>query len=212
MTRVTLDAKPTPISIDPTKTAVLVVDMQNDFGSEGGMFQRAGIDIAGIQNAVAPTAKVLACARRAGMRIVYLKMGYRPDLSDLGAPDAPNRVRHLEVFGVGQPVKTPDGKEGRVLIRDTWGTDIISALRPQADDVVMYKHRFSGFYQTELDAVLKKASIKHLIVTGCTTSVCVESTIRDAFFRDYQCVLLSDCTSERCTPENYGCDATAGPR
>jgi nicotinamidase-related amidase len=97
---------------------------------------------------------------------------------------------------VGQAVKTPDGKDGRVLIRDTWGTDIVEELKPQSADVVMYKHRFSGFYQTELDAILKKAGIKYLVVTGCTTSVCVESTIRDASFRDYQCVLLTDCTSE----------------
>jgi Isochorismatase family len=107
---VTLDAKPSPISVDSAKTAVIVVDMQNDFGSKGGMFDRAGIDISGIQKAVAPTARVLAFARRAGIKIVYLKMGYRPDLSDLGAPDAPNRVRHLELFGVGQTIKTPDGK------------------------------------------------------------------------------------------------------
>jgi ureidoacrylate peracid hydrolase len=193
---VTLDTKPSPISIDRAKTAVIVVDMQNDFGSKGGMFDRAGIDISGIQKAVAPTARVLAFARRAGIKIVYLKMGYRPDLSDLGTPDAPNRVRHLELFGVGQTIKTPRGKDERVLIRDTWGTDIVEELKPQSDDIVMYKHRFSGFYQTELDAVLKQASIKHLIVTGCTTSVCVESTIRDAYFRDYQCVLLTDCTSE----------------
>jgi ureidoacrylate peracid hydrolase len=123
-------------------------------------------------------------------------MGYRTDLSDLGPPGAPNRHRHLEVFGVGQPVKTPDGKGSRVLIRDTWGTDIVDALKPLTDDIIMYKHRFSGFYETDLDAVLKKNGIKHLVVTGCTTSVCVESTIRDAAFRDYQCVLLSDCTSE----------------
>src|SRR5437016_13332790 len=105
-----LDAKPEPITLDTAKTAVLVVDMQNDFGSKGGMFDRAGIDISGIQKAVAPTARVLAFARRACIKIVYLKMGYRPDLSDLGAPDAPNRVRHL-ALGVGQTIKTPDGKD-----------------------------------------------------------------------------------------------------
>ena len=193
---VTLDARPRPISLDLGKTAVIVIDMQNDFGSKGGMFDRAGIDISGIQKAVAPTARVLESTRRAGIKIVYLKMGYRADLSDLGAPDAPNRVRHLEMLGVGQSVKTPDGRDGRVLVRDTWGTDIVEELKPQSADVVMYKHRFSGFYQTDLDAVLKQSSIKHLIVTGCTTSVCVESTIRDASFRDYQCVLLKDCTSE----------------
>jgi len=193
---VTLDAKPEPIAIDPAKTAVIVVDMQNDFGSKGGMFDRAGIDISGIQRAVGPTARVLAAARRMGIKIVYLKMGYRSDLADLGAPDAKNRVLHLQRLGVGQTVKVPGGQEYRVLIRDTWGTDIVNELTPQAEDIVMYKHRFSGFYQTDLDLVLKKAGIKHLVVTGCTTSICVESTIRDAFFRDYLCVLLTDCTSE----------------
>jgi ureidoacrylate peracid hydrolase len=106
VTQITLNAKPGPISIDPAKTAVIVVDMQNDFGSKGGMFDRAGIDISGIQAAVAPTATALAAARRAGMTIVYLKMGYRPDLSDLGATDAPKRVRHLQLLGVGQTIKT----------------------------------------------------------------------------------------------------------
>ena len=67
---------------------------------------------------------------------------------------------------------------------------------PVAGDVVIYKHRFSGFFETELDAVLKSHGIKQLIVTGCTTSICVEATIRDAMFRDYSCVLLSDCTGE----------------
>src|SRR5260370_39377746 len=87
-----IEAKPEPITIDRAKTAVIVVDMQNDFGSKGGMFDRAGINISGIQRAVGPTATVLSAARRMGIKIVYLKMGYRSDLSDLGAPDAMNRV------------------------------------------------------------------------------------------------------------------------
>jgi ureidoacrylate peracid hydrolase len=192
---VRLNAKPEPIEIDTAKTAVIVVDMQNDFGSKGGMFDRAGIDISGIQKAVGPTAKVLASAREAGIKIVYLKMAFRPDLSDLGAPDSVNRLRHLQ-FGVGKTIRAPDGRESRILIRDTWDTDILPELKPQADDVVIYKHRFSGFYQTDLDAALKKLGIKHLIITGCTTSVCVEATVRDAMYKDYSCVLLTDCMSQ----------------
>lgn len=99
-------------------------------------------------------------------------------------------------FGVGQPCKTPDGRQGRFLIRDTWNTDILEQLRPRSDDVVLYKHRFSGFYQTELDDILRTGKIKNLIFTGCTTSVCVDSTIRDAMFRDYRCVMLADCSGE----------------
>src|SRR5206468_6142039 len=192
---VTLNAKPEPIAINPARTAVIVVDMENDFAAKGGMFDRAGVDISGAQKAIAPTAKVLAAARQAGLKIIYLKMGYRPDLSDLGATDSVNRTRHLK-FGVGQKIQAPDGRESRVLIRDTWDTDIVPELKPQPNDIVLYKTRFSGFYQTDLDATLKKFGIKYLIVTGVTTSICVESTVRDAMFRDYLCVLLKDCMSE----------------
>src|SRR6266702_1943229 len=170
---VTLDAKPEPIAIDPAQAAVIVVDMENDFVAKGGMFDRAGADISGAQKAIAPTAKVVAAARQARLKIIYLKMGYRPDLSDLGAADSVNRTRHLK-FGVGQKIRAPDGRESRILIRDTWDTDIVPELKPQANDVVIYKTRFSGFYQTDLDATLKKFGIKYLIFTGVTTSICVD--------------------------------------
>ena len=198
---VTIDAKPEPIAIQTAKTAVIVVDMQNDFGTKGGMFDLAGIDISMIQKAVNPTAKVLAAARENGLKIVYLKMGYHPDLSDLGTADSVNRIRHLQLMHVGKTLRAPDGTEGRILVRDTWNTDIVAALKPEAGDVVIYKTRFSGFYETELHSILKGLGIKHLIITGCTTSVCVDSTIRDAMFRDYQPVLLADCTAE---PIGYG--------
>jgi ureidoacrylate peracid hydrolase len=190
-----LDAKPDTITLDLAKTAVIVVDMQNDFGSKGGMFDRAGIDISGIQKAIGPTAKVLTAARKANVKIIYLKMGYKPDLSDLGAPNSVNRVRHLRL-GVGNRITAPDGRESRILIRDTWNTDIVSELKPQSGDDVLYKTRFSGFFETDLDARLKKLGVTHLIITGCTTSICVDSTVRDAMFRDYLCVLLADCMSE----------------
>ena len=196
----TIDAKPEPISIDAAKTAVIVVDMQNDFASEGGMMQRAGIDISMIQAAVAPTAKVLAAARKEGIKVIYLKMAFKPDLSDAGSPDSVNRVRHL-IVNVGKTVRAPNRTESRILVRDTWNTDILAELTPKPEDTVLYKHRFSGFYQTELDSILKRLGVKYLIFTGCTTSVCVESTIRDAMFRDYLPVLLTDCTAE---PIGYG--------
>jgi len=190
-----IDAKPEPINIEPSKTAVIVVDMQNDFGSKGGMFDRAGLDISMIQATVRPTSKVLVAARNAGIPIIYLKMGFRPDLADLGTVDSPNRTRHLH-SGVGQTISAPDGTQGRMLIRDTWNTDIMTELKPENGDIILYKNRFSGFFGTELDDVLKRRGTKYLIVTGCTTSVCVESTVRDAMFRDYSCLLFEDCMGE----------------
>lgn len=192
---VTINAKPTPVAIDIGKTAVIVVDMQNDFGAPTGMFARAGIDIFLIRQAIGPIAQVLEHTRRLSMPTVYLKMGFHADLSDAGLPDSPNRLKHA-VFGIGTPTTAPDGRQSRVLIRDTWSTDIVDELRPAPEDLTIYKTRYSGFYLTELDSVLQARGIKYLVVTGCTTSVCVESTIRDAMFRDYHCLLLADCTAE----------------
>ena len=191
----TIRAQPHAVSLDIATCAVLVVDMQNDFGADGGMFHRAGIDISMIKRAVAPTGRVLAAARLNGIPVIYLKMAFKADLSDAGGVDSPSYLRHQRM-GVGSIVQAPDGGESRILIRDTWNTDILAELMPESGDVVLYKHRFSGFFETELDAVLRSLGTKHLIVTGCTTSICVESTIRDAMFRDYSCVLLGDCTGE----------------
>ena len=192
---VTINARPEHMTIDPSHTAIVVVDMQNDFGSEGGMFHRAGIPIDGIRAAIAPTARAITAARRAGIPVVYLKMQFEPDLSDAGGPDAPNLVLHLRL-GVGTTVPTPGGGEGRILVRDTWGTDIVVELAPQEGDIIVAKHRFSGFFETDLDATLTSLGVTSLVFAGCTTTVCVESTLRDAFFRDYRCLLLEDCTAE----------------
>jgi ureidoacrylate peracid hydrolase len=163
-----IEAEPEPISIDLSKTVVIVVDMQNDFASKGGMFDRAGIDISMVPSAIGSTKRVLAAARDAGIKIIYLKMGYRPDLSNAGPADSPNRLKHLPLR-IGEQVRAPDGTESRILIRDTWNTDILIDLTPHADDITIYKTRFSGFYQTDLDRILKRLGAKYLIVTGSGT-------------------------------------------
>ncbi len=195
MSQITLEARPHAVALDTAKAVLIVVDMQNDYGSKGGLFDHAGMDISPIRKVVPATARALAAARTAGIKVIYLKMGFKPDLSDMGPDDAPNRVRLCHI-GVGQAMKTPDGGEGRFLVRDTWGTAIIPELPPAPGDVEIWKTRFSGFYETELDATLKTLGASQLVFTGCTTSICVESTVRDAMFRDYQCVLLRDCMAE----------------
>ena len=192
---VSLDARPQPIQLPLSKTAVLVVDMQNDFAMKGGMFDRAGIDVSGIQAVVAPTARVLSSARAAGLPIIYIQAAIRPDFSDLYQPDSPFRERCL-AYGFGKPSQAPDGRLGRIAIRDTWNTEIIDELKPEPGDIVVVKHGYGAFHETDLDAVLKGLGVKYLIVTGCTTSVCVETAIREAHVRDYACVLLEDCTAE----------------
>jgi len=192
---VAIDAKPEPLHAALGESAVLVIDMQNDFGAPGGMFSRAGIDIAPIERAVEPTARVLYAARTAGLPIIYVVMQFSPDLADAGGSRSPNRIKHRPL-ALGEAMVAPDGRAGRILIEGTWNTEILPRLAPRQGDVVVAKHRYSGFYETNLDSILRARGIRHLIVTGCTTSVCVESTVRDAMFRDYQCLVLEDCTAE----------------
>ena len=182
---ISINARPEAVQIDPTQTALLVIDMQNAFGSPGGMFDKAGVPISSIQAAVAPTRTAVDAARRTGLPIIFVKIGFRSDLADIGADGGPN-ARFLRHHGV------LDG----VLERDTWATDIVEELTPGAGDIIVWKTRFSAFFRTELDELLQRRGVTHLIVTGCTTSICVESTVRDAFFLDYHCVVLEDCTAE----------------
>lgn len=192
---VAVEARPGTFELSPRETAVIVVDMQHDFASPDGMFGRAGIPLDGIRSVIEPTRCVLDAAREAGILVVYLTMQFNEDLANLGTANAPNRLRHL-AMGVGQQVDAPDGTSSRILVRETWNTEIIDELAPHSGDVVIAKHRYSGFFETDLDDVLRSRGITSLIFTGCTTSVCVESTLRDAFYRDYQCLLLTDCCAE----------------
>jgi ureidoacrylate peracid hydrolase len=190
-----VDARPERFRFEPSRTAVVVVDMQNDFGHAEGMFGRAGIDLTGIRATIEPTARVLDTARAADMPVVFLKMAFKADLSDSGAPDAPNWLKHLPMKA-GDEVSAPNGTTSRILVRDTWNTDIVDELPLGPDDLTVYKHRFSGFFETDLHRLLQERGVSHLVFTGCTTSVCVESTMKDAMFRDYHCLVLEDCVAE----------------
>ncbi|MER8398570.1 cysteine hydrolase [Mesorhizobium sp. M1348] len=194
-TQHSIAARPETVSFEPARTAVVVIDMLHDFGSRGGMFDLAGLDVAPIARLIQPISRVLEAARNAGLFIVYTKQQHNADLSDAGNEDAPHRIKHKR-FNAGQVVTAPDGSESRILVRDTWNTAIVAELSPQPGDAVISKHRFSAFFETPLDSTLRARRIDTLIFTGATTSVCVESTVRDAAFRDYRCIVLRDCTTE----------------
>ena len=190
-----LASRPDSLEVDPRTTAVLVIDMQNDFGARGGMFDRAGIDISGIGAAATATRRVLQACRDADIPVDYVKMEHPADLANAGPEDGPHWIKHRPLRA-GEEVAAPDGSQGRILVKDTWNTQILEELEPQPGDRVVSKHRYSGFFETTLDDLLRNLGTKYLIVTGCTTSICVESTVRDAMFRDYTCVVLEDCTAE----------------
>jgi ureidoacrylate peracid hydrolase len=144
---VVVEARPEAFALAPRSTAVIVVDMQHDFGSEGGMFAAAGIPVGGIQGVVEPIARLLPAARRAGLTVAYLTMQFAPDLSDAGGPEAPNFRKHVPLR-VGEPSTAPDGRTGRTLVAGSWGTEILPELAPDDGDLVVPKHRYSGFFET----------------------------------------------------------------
>jgi len=193
---VTIEARPGPFELDRESAAIVVVDMQNDFAAPQGVFGLAGVPLAPIHAVVEPTARVLDAGRQAGIPIVYIKTGFESDMANRPLALS-NHPRQKGAFhGVGKAVEAPDGSTGRVLIRDTWNTEIIDELRPAHEDSIVWKTRYSGFFKTELDDVLTELGARDLIFTGCTTSVCVDSTVKDAMFRDYNCLLLEDCVAE----------------
>lgn len=183
-----LTAIPETIDLDIKRTAVIVVDMQNAFATKGGMFDLAGHDISGAVPIIEANKRLLDAARRAGAKVVYLQMTYKPDLSDAGGPNSPNY--HKE-FGLVMMRARPE-LAGTLLIENTWDWQIVDELAPQPGDRVIRKSRYSGFWGTGLDSYLRSENIRYLLFTGIATNVCVESTARDAFFCEYWPILVED--------------------
>lgn len=195
MSTIRLAARPQEIRFSIQEAALVVVDMQNDFCANGGSVERAGFDIAPVRALIPPISRLLDRARPAGLQVYYLRHGYRSDLSDAGSARSKNRIAH-DMAGLGTDTTAPDGTPSRVLVQGTWNTQIVDELAPHPGDIVVPKHRFSGFFDTDLDAQLRRRRITTLLFAGCTTSICVEATLRDAMYLDYVPILLEDCTAE----------------
>ena len=185
-----LQAKPEPVEVDLNTSAVVVVDMLNAFASKNGMLDIAGADLSGAPPVVSIVGKILTAARRHGLPIVYLQMGYKADLSDSGGPQSPNWHKEL---GIRLMNCRPELK-GTLVTEGTWDFAIVDELAPQPNDIVIVKTRYSGFARTALDAELQARGVRYLFFTGIATNVCVESTLRDAFFLDYWPILITDAT------------------
>jgi ureidoacrylate peracid hydrolase len=183
-----LEAKPNSLEVDLKKSAIVVVDMQNAFASKGGMLDLAGADITGAPRIVSVIRSVVEAARSKSIPVVYLRMAYKPDLSDSGGPNSPNWHKELAMTLM---CSRPNLK-GKVLTEGSWDAEIVEELAPQRCDLVITKTRYSGFAGTPLDSQLRMRDIQFLFFAGIATNVCVESTLRDAYFHDYWPILLSD--------------------
>jgi len=194
-----LPTRPEPLDIDPARTAVVVVDMQNAFASPGGLLDLAGVDIAGAAAVVRTIGAILTAARAADVPIVYLQTGYKPDLSNGGGPSSPNPRKETALC----LMRARPELRGQLLVEGTWDFQIVDALAPQAQDLVVLKTRYSGFAGTQLDSVLRAREIRYLVFVGIATNVCVESTLRDAYFHEYWPILVTDGAMQAGPPEAH---------
>jgi biuret amidohydrolase len=180
-------AEPYEFVFQPEHVALVVIDMQRDFVDPGGFGEALGNDVSLLRKAIAPTARVLDAARKAGILIIHTREGHRPDLTDL-APAKKERGRLKN--GIGDP-----GPMGRILVQGEYGHDIIDELKPAAGEPVVDKPGKGAFYATDLDTILRTRGIRQLIVCGVTTEVCVNTTVREANDRGYDCLVLADCVA-----------------
>ncbi|MBX5463611.1 MAG: isochorismatase family protein [Steroidobacteraceae bacterium] len=183
-----LATRPEPIEVDPGQSAVVVVDMQNAFASPGGLLDLAGVDISGAAEVVRTIRGVLEAARSRGVPVVYLQTGYKPDLSNGGGEASPNPRKETALC----LMRARPELRGKLLVEGTWDFQIVDELQPQPGDLVVLKTRYSGFAGTTLDSLLRARGIRYLFFTGIATNVCVESTLRDAYFHEYWPILVTD--------------------
>lgn len=193
---ITLRTRPEPLAVALEESAIVVVDMQNAFASRGGLLDLAGLDISGADAVVRTIAPVLDAARARGVPIVYLQTGYKPDLSNGGGAGSPNPRKETALC----LMRARPELKGKLLVEGTWDFEIVEALQPQPGDTVVLKTRYSGFAGTTLDSVLRARGIRYLFFVGIATNVCVESTLRDAYFHEYWPVLVTDGTMQAGPP------------
>ncbi|SIQ39370.1 cysteine hydrolase family protein [Pseudacidovorax sp. RU35E] len=180
------DARPFPYDFDVARTALVLIDMQRDFIEPGGFGETLGNDVSLLAAIVPATQAVLAAWRQAGGLVVHTREAHLPDLSD--CPPA-KRLRGHPTLRIGD-----EGPMGRILVTGEPGNQIIDALAPIEGEWVIDKPGKGAFHATGLHELLQARGITHLVFGGVTTEVCVQTSMREANDRGYDCVLLEDCT------------------
>ena len=180
-----MQAEPYELEFDPATTALLIIDMQRDFVLPGGFGEALGNDVTPLQATIAPTRRVLDTARKLGMLVIHTREGHRPDLTDCPPTKL---VRGRGKTRIGDP-----GPMGRILVRGEVGHDIVPELYPRPGEPVIDKPGKGAFYATDLELILRDRGVRTLIVCGVTTEVCVNTSVREANDRGFECVVLSDC-------------------
>ena len=189
---VVLPARPEPVRIEPNKTALVVVDMQNAYASPGGYLDLAGFDIAGAAAATEQVVAAVGTARAAGVQVIFLQNGWDPGYVEAGGPGSPNWHKSNAL----KTMRARPELAGTLLANGGWDYALVDALTPQPGAIVVPKPRYSVFFNTGIDSILRSRGIRNLLFTGVATNVCVESSLRDAFHLEYFGIVLADATHQ----------------
>jgi ureidoacrylate peracid hydrolase len=193
-------AEPEPLQIDLTNTCLILMDMQNAFAHKGGFFELSGIDISQSRNIVEPIKIISDAARAMQVKVIYITGCYSADLAEIGNSSQPCWYKDIRFWR-----EHPEWRD-KFVVHGTWGADIIEELEPQPGDIIIEKPKYSAFFGTNLDIVLRTLNARYLIFVGVATNICVEATIRDAYYRGYFPILIKDATA--CNGPQYTFDAT----
>jgi nicotinamidase-related amidase len=182
--------EPQDVTIDLQRTALLIIDMQNDFCAPGGWVDHLGVDYTPDRAPIAPLQKLLPPLRAAGVSVVWVNWGNRPDLANM----PPNQIHLYKPTGQGIGLGDPlPGSQAPVLEKDSWAAAVVEELRPQPGDLRVDKYRISGFWDTPLDGILRNLGMRSLLFAGVNTDQCVLCTLQDANFLGCGCLMLTDC-------------------
>jgi nicotinamidase-related amidase len=182
----TIAAQPSTFAFEPATTALVIIDMQRDFIEPGGFGESLGNDVSRLAAIVPTVRRLLDGVRRAGLMVIHTREAHRADLSDC-PPAKRNRGKPLLRIGDAGPM-------GRILVAGEPGADIVPDLAPLAQETVIDKPGKGAFYATALGEILRQRGITHLLLAGVTTEVCVQTTMREANDRGYDCLLVEDAT------------------
>ena len=189
---ITLATETKILRVDLAKTAILVIDMQNDFCHPDGWLAHIGVDISPARTPIHPLKTLLPILRQVGVPVIWLNWGNRPDLGNISA-----NVLHVYNpsglgIGVGDPLPSNDAK---VLMAGSWAAAIVEELEQHRQDIHVDKYRMSGFWDTPLDSILRNLGRTTVLFAGVNADQCVMATLQDANFLGYDCLLVKDCTA-----------------
>ncbi len=190
--KLTIAAEPQNISVDLNKSALFIVDMQNDFCTEGGWLHSRGIDISPNRKPIAPLQATIEAFRSQDIPVVWVNWGVRKDLLNIAPSLQHAHNPHGNETNLARPVP---GTRSEVIAAGSWGAEVVSEINPGDRDHQILKHRFSAFWDTETDSVLRNLGIKTLFIGGVNMDQCVMTTLEDASFLGYDTILLEDCTA-----------------